>query len=87
MVLPGVLRGCAGGAGRVAVRAGTLRDVLDGLAADLPVLERRLRDEQGVLRQYVLIFVDGIDVRHAAGLDTAVTDGAELYVAPSIAGG
>ncbi len=97
VVLPGVLRGDAGGASRLTLqsragvdtRAGdmTLARVLDEIAGHWPRLERRLRDERGVLRRYVNVYVDGEECRRLAGLATVVPDGAEIYVLPSVAGG
>ena len=87
LVLPAALRDCAGGDRELDVQGATLREVLDGLAERLPVLERRLRDERGQLRAHVLIFVDGVSVRGAADLDTPVRDGAEVFVAPAVSGG
>jgi molybdopterin converting factor small subunit len=87
LVLPSALRNCADGRREIEVQGATLREVLDGLATHLPVLERRLRDERGQLREHVLVFVDGVGVRGAAELDTPVRDGAEVYVAPAVSGG
>lgn len=88
VLLPGPLRGEAGGAGRLTVSAaGTLRAVLDELAVAHPRLARRLRDERGELRRYVNIYVDGEDCRHSGGLATPVGDDAEVRVLPSVAGG
>jgi molybdopterin converting factor small subunit len=91
LLLPGVLREHAGGAGRLELRLpdgrATLGGVLDIVAGAHPALERRLRDERGVLRRYVNFFVDGEECRCLAGQDTPVRDGAELQVIPSIAGG
>lgn len=88
MLVPGVLRGEAGGAGRLSVAAsGTLRAVLDEVAIRWPRLERRIRDEQGEVRRYVNVYVDGEDCRRTGGLDTSVPDGAEVRVLPSVAGG
>jgi len=85
MVVPAALRSCAGGAREVAVEGATLREALDDLAARLPVLERRLRDERGMLRPHVLVFVDGVMVR--SDLDTPVRDGTEVVVTPAVSGG
>lgn len=88
LLIPGVLRADAGGATRLEVAAsGTLRAVLDELAARFPRLERRVRDEAGQLRRYVNVYVDGEDVRRLAGQDTPVTDHTEVQVVPSVAGG
>ncbi|MEU1248961.1 ubiquitin-like small modifier protein 1 [Micromonospora arida] len=88
VLLPGPLRGEAGGASRLNVTAaGTLRAVLDEMAVAHPRLGRRIRDERGELRRYVNVFVDGEDCRHSGGLATPVKDGAEVQVLPSVAGG
>ena len=91
LVLPGALADLVPGGGRrMAVDVAdpaTLRDVLDEVGRRLPGLERRLRDEQGVLRRHVNVYVDGDDVRQAEGLATRVQAGAEVLVLPSVAGG
>lgn len=88
LLIPGVLRGEVGGVARVEVTAsGTLRAVLDEVAARYPRLERRVRDETGTIRRYVNVYVDGEDVRRLAGIDTPVPDRAEVQILPSVAGG
>lgn len=88
ILVPGVLRAEAGGAARLPVEAaGTLAAVLDEVGERWPRLERRLRDENGVLRRYVNIYVDGEDCRRSGGQDTLVTSSAEIQVLPSVAGG
>jgi sulfur-carrier protein len=89
VVLPGALADLAGGARHldVDVPGGTLGDLLDDLAARHPLLGRRIRDEQGHLRRFVNVYVDGDDVRFEHGLGTALRDGAVVQVLPSVAGG
>jgi molybdopterin converting factor small subunit len=89
VVLPGVLASLAGGEKHLAVEptGDTLGDVLDVLAADHPLLGRRIRDETGQVRRFVNVYVDGDDVRFSDGLATPVRDGAEVQVLPSVAGG
>jgi molybdopterin synthase sulfur carrier subunit len=89
VVLPGSLADLAGGRKHldVAVDGGTLADLLDALAADHPMLARRIRDETGRLRRFVNVYVDGDDVRYGDRESTAVRDGAVVQVLPSIAGG
>jgi sulfur-carrier protein len=89
VLLPGALASLAGGAKHLDVEpaGGTLADVLDALAAQHPLLARRIRDETGQVRRFVNVYVDGDDVRFEGGLDTTVRDGAEVQVLPSVAGG
>ena len=89
VLLPGALANAAGGAKHVDVEpaGGTLADVLDALGAQHPLLARRIRDETGQVRRFVNVYVDGEDARFEGGLATAVKDGAEVQVLPSVAGG
>jgi sulfur-carrier protein len=89
VVLPGSLADLAGGRKHVElpVDGGTLADLLDALAADHPLLVRRIRDETGALRRFVNVYVDGDDVRFGGGLATTLPAGTQVHVLPSIAGG
>ncbi|SFK97913.1 ubiquitin-like small modifier protein 1 [Geodermatophilus ruber] len=89
VVLPGVLAALAGGEKHLELQpaGGTLADLLDVLAAEHPLLGGRIRDETGQVRRFVNVYVDGDDVRFSGGLGTAVRDGAEVQVLPSVAGG
>jgi molybdopterin converting factor small subunit len=93
VVLPGVLAQDAGGVRKVMLtvplgeRGVRLGQVLDALAAAHPLVGRRLRDEAGVVRRHVNLFVDGQDVRSAGGQDMAVASGSTVLVLPNVAGG
>ena len=90
VVVPAALRQFTDGAGHIDVdeRDGaSLAEVLDALGVKLPALTRRIRDEQGELRRFVNVYVDGEDARRLAGLDTAVPADAEILILPSVAGG
>ncbi len=88
VLVPGVLRAEAGGESHLDVAAeGSLRAVLDELADRWPRLERRVRDENGEVRRYVNVYVDGEDCRRTGGQETAVPPRAEIQILPSVAGG
>jgi sulfur-carrier protein len=89
VLLPGVLASLAGGEKHLHVepQGETLADLLDAVAAEHPMLARRIRDETGQVRRFVNVYVDGDDVRFEQGLATPVPDGAEVQVLPSVAGG
>ncbi len=88
MLVPSALRTEVGGASRVEIgTSGTLADVMRELDDRWPRLARRIQDEQGALRRFVNVYVDGEDVRRLAGMATPVRDGAEVQVIPSVAGG
>jgi len=92
--LPAQLRDIVAGAAvvEVTVDSGpdcttTVAMVLDGLAAQHPALERRIRDEQGRTRPHVNLFVDSDNVRDRDGSATPILAGEELSVIPAVSGG
>ena len=93
LVVPSALREEAGGTAVLSVLVpggagrATVADVLDAVAGTHPRLERRLRDEAGLLRRHVNVFVAGQETRTLLGLATPVDGGSEVVVLPSIAGG
>jgi molybdopterin converting factor small subunit len=64
-----------------------VRALLDHLAATLPDLERRVRDEQGALRRHVNVFVGTTNVRDLDEQATALGDGDEVAILPAVSGG
>jgi sulfur-carrier protein len=88
VLVPGVLRGDADDQPRLVLDVhGTLAEVMAEVATRWPRLSRRIRDEQGALRPFVNVYVDGEDVRRISGLATPVPNGAEIQIIPSVAGG
>ncbi len=85
--LPAVLRPSADGQGVLAVNAATVGQALDGLALNWPQLERRLRDEQGVVRRHIRIYLEDTDITDLSGLATPLPEGARIYIIPAISGG
>jgi molybdopterin synthase sulfur carrier subunit len=88
VLVPGVLRAECGGAAHLEVKCRpTLGSLLEQLAQDWPRLHRRVRDEQGQLRRFVNVYVDGEDCRVSERLATPLRNGAEVQILPSVAGG
>jgi molybdopterin converting factor small subunit len=65
----------------------TVDDLLDAIASGYPALERRIRDEQGVLRPHVNIFVGEENIRSQSGAGTVLRTGSEVSILPAISGG
>ena len=85
--LPTQLRAAADGEAAVTVDGATVGDALDGLFSQHPGLKNSLCNEDGTLRRFVNVYVNGEDIRFGDGLETAVPDGGELQVLPAVAGG
>ena len=85
--IPSPLRRFTDGQSKLEVNATSVREILDELFQTYPVIKNQLIEEDGSLRNFVNIFIDGEDVRQKGGLDAEVKDGADVRIIPSIAGG
>ncbi len=66
--------------------ATTVGEVLDGLYERFDGLRERIA-EDGDLRRFVNVYVEGEDIRFLDGLETTVEDGDEVTILPAVAGG
>jgi molybdopterin synthase sulfur carrier subunit len=71
----------------VQAEGSTIIEVIDNLNAQFPGIKERLADDQGNLRRFVNIYINGEDVRFLEDKSTAVKDGDEISIVPAIAGG
>ncbi len=85
--VPTPLRRLAGGAHDVVAEGRTVAEVIENLERRYPGFKERLCDEEGDLRRFINIFVNGEDIRFAQGLATPVKDGDELSIVPAASGG
>lgn len=83
--IPGPLRPYCEGRSQLVVE-GT-PTVAAALAALPTGVRERVLDEQGRIRQHVNVFVGETNVRETAGLETALADGATVFVIPAVSGG
>ena len=85
--IPTPLRPLTGGRALVEASGANVAEVIGALASDAPALRAQLLSEDGKLRSFVNLYLNGEDVRSRSGLDTALADGDELTIVPAIAGG
>ena len=85
--IPTPLRALTGGAAEVTVAGGSVAECIAQLEAQYPGIEQRLKDENGELRRFVNLYVNGEDVRFLQGLDTHLKAGDEVSIVPAVAGG
>jgi sulfur-carrier protein len=85
--LPTQLRAAAGGTAATEVEGSTVGEVLDDLFERYTELRDRISEDDGSLRRFVNVYVEGEDIRFLDGLDTPVADGGEVTILPAVAGG
>jgi molybdopterin synthase sulfur carrier subunit len=65
----------------------TVKTVLDNLIRQFgPDFEKRILDK-GEVRRFVNLYVNGEDIRHLKGLDSAVKGTDEISILPAVSGG
>ncbi len=85
--IPTPLRRVTNGVDKVAVEGKTLNEIIKSLNSQFPGIRERLCDEQGQLRNFVNIYVNGEDVRFLQGLNTSTKAGDDISIVPAVAGG
>jgi len=85
--IPTPLRRVTDGQDKVDVEGSTIKEIIDSLDGQFPAIKERLCDEQGQLRNFVNIYVNGEDLRFLDGIDSAVKEGDEISIVPAVAGG
>ena len=87
IVIPAALRQFVSGQSQVEVTATTAGEALDQLTTTHSALRRHLFNDQNALRNFVNVYLNDEDIRHASGTETPVKEGDTLMIVPSIAGG
>ena len=85
--IPTPLRRLTSGQDKVEAEGGSLNEVVSYLEDRFPGIKARLCDDQGELRHFVNVYVNGEDVRFLDGLRTSMNTGDEVSVVPAVAGG
>ena len=85
--IPPQLRSATGGQGAPKVEGATVGEVLDALYVEHAELRERIAGDDGKIRRFVNVFLDGEDIRFLDDLNTSVPEGAELTILPAVAGG
>ena len=85
--IPMPLRKLTNDADIVTTDASTLADAVERLEADYPGIKERLVGDDGEIRRFVNIYVNGEDVRFLSNLATALGASDEVSIVPAVAGG
>ena len=87
VLIPYALRAFTDRNAEIDVEGGTAGEAVNALADAHPDIKKHLFDDDGKLRGFINVFVDGTNVSKLQGLDTPVAEGGEVMIVPAIAGG
>ena len=87
VTIPTPLRTLTQGKDTVEASGTTLDALLTDLEAHYPGIKNRVCDENGKLRRFVNIYVNGEDVRFLQEKETPLKETDEISIVPAIAGG
>jgi molybdopterin synthase sulfur carrier subunit len=85
--VPTPLQKLTGNQAQVTAEGNDIGEVIDDLEKNHPGLKERLCLEDGQIRRFVNIFLNGEDIRFKDGKSTKLAEGDELSIIPAIAGG
>ena len=85
--IPGPLRKLTNELDQVEITATNIGELIDLLEQDYNGMKDRLCDEDGELRYFVNIYLNGEEIRFIDGLNTPTESGDEVSIGPAVAGG
>jgi adenylyltransferase/sulfurtransferase len=85
--IPTPLRQYVGKQSSVEVSGTTVAEAMTALVAQHPDLKKHLYTDEGKLRAFVNLYVNDEDIRYLQKEATALKDGDNISIVPSIAGG
>jgi MoaD family protein len=85
--IPTPLRQYVGKQATVEVSGGTVGEAMSALVARHPELRKHLYTDEGKLRAFVNLYINDEDIRYLQKEATALKDGDNISIVPSIAGG
>jgi len=85
--IPTPLRQYVGKQASVDVQGSTVAEAMNALVTQHPDLRKHLYTDEGKLRAFVNLYVNDEDIRYLQKEATALKDGDNISIVPSIAGG
>jgi molybdopterin converting factor small subunit len=85
--VPAPLRELTGGRARLALEADTVDQALVRIRTDEPLLAARLFADDGTVRGFINLFLDGTEIRHLSPEARSIASDSDLSIVPSVAGG
>ena len=87
VLIPTPLRKLTNDLAEVSTAGASVGEIIENLDKAFPGVKERIYDEAGEVRRFILIHVNGEDIRFLDGLKTTVADRDEVSITPALAGG
>ena len=87
VLIPTPLRKLTNDLAEVSTAGGSVGEIIENLNKAFPGMKERIYDETGEVRRFILIHVNGEDIRFLEGLKTSVAERDEVSITPALAGG
>ncbi len=84
--VPTPLRKLTNGNSKVRLRAASIAELIERAEKEYPGFRARVT-ENGEIKRFINVYVNGVDIRTLAGKFTPIQDGDEISVIPAMAGG
>tara|TARA_B100001750_G_C15454411_1_gene570721 strand:+ start:498 stop:776 length:279 start_codon:yes stop_codon:yes gene_type:complete len=85
--IPTPLRKLTDGNSTVSVSGSNITNIISDLENKYPGIKDRICEENGEIRPFVNIFVNGEDIRYLEGLNSKLSEDDEVSIVPAVAGG
>jgi molybdopterin synthase sulfur carrier subunit len=85
--VPTPLRKFTQGSDEVNAQGNSVRSIVEDLEKNYPGIKDRICDENGKIRRFVNVYVNGDDIRFLQNLETSLKEGDHISIVPAIAGG
>lgn len=87
VLIPTPLRKLTNDLSEVSAAGASVGEVIDNLDTAFPGIKERIYDEAGEVRRFILVHVNGEDIRFLDGVKTVVGERDEISITPALAGG
>ena len=87
LFVPTPLRKLTNGQSKVQLSAANVSEIIERAESQYPGFRERVIGEDGEIKRFINVFVNGTDIRTLQGKATPVKDGDEVSVIPAMAGG
>ncbi len=85
--IPTPLRKITQGQDKAEIEAASIGELIDNLDKQFEGFKNRLLDDEGKLKEFINIYLNGEDIRFLNGLETVTESRDEVSIVPAVAGG